>query len=138
MRRALILLACASVVLSGPAFAEGRGAGQGKKDGNGGGPTAGEVVVDVITAVERSLILSYIAEHRGDPAFQVKPLPPGIQKNLARGKPLPPGIAKRYLPGSLLSQLPPRPGYEWRILGADVLLVVAATQIVVGILAGAI
>lgn len=138
MRRAIILLTCASLALAGPALAEGKGGGQGKKGGDGGGPTAGEVVADAITAAERSLILGYIGQHRGDPAFQVKPLPPGIQKNLARGKPLPPGIAKRYLPGDLIGRLPPRPGHEWRIVGADVLLVVVATQLIVGVLTGAL
>ena len=138
MRGAAILLICVSLALAGPVLAEGKGGGQGRKGGNDNGPSAGEVVADAITAAERSLILAYIGQHRGDPAFQAKPLPPGIQKNLARGKPLPPGIAKRYLPGDLLAQLPPRPGYEWRIVGADVLLIAAATQIIVGVLTGAI
>jgi hypothetical protein len=61
-------------------------------------------------------------------------LPPGIAKNLARGKPLPPGIAKRYLPQSLLVQLPPRSGYEWIAVGRDILLVVAATAVIVDVL----
>lgn len=140
MRRTFILATCVAMALAGPALAQGKSGGHGPKNGGDytGGPTAGEVVADVITAAERSLILGYIAQHRGEPAFQAKPLPPGIQKNLARGKPLPPGIAKRYLPNGLVGQLPPRPGYEWRIVGADVLLVVAATQLVVGILTGAI
>jgi hypothetical protein len=136
MRRALVLAGCLALALTTSAFAQGKGGGHGHK--GDGGPTAGEVAVDAITAAERSIILTYIDQHRADPAFQVKPLPPGIQKNLARGKPLPPGIAKRYLPGDLIGRLPPRPGYEWRIVGADVLLVVAATQLIVGILTGAI
>jgi len=140
MRRTIILASCIALGLAGPALAQGKSGGHGPKNGGAGasGPTAGEVVADAITAAERSIILSYIGQHRTDPGFQVKPLPPGIQKNLARGKPLPPGIAKRYLPGGLIGQLPPRPGYEWRIVGTDVLLVVAATQLVVGILTGAL
>lgn len=63
-----------------------------------------------------------------------KPLPPGIAKNLARGKPLPPGIAKRYVPGSMLSQLPLHPGYEWRVAGADLILVGIQTAIVADVL----
>ncbi|MGE5146490.1 MAG: anti-virulence regulator CigR family protein, partial [Candidatus Eiseniibacteriota bacterium] len=121
------------------AFAQGKSGSHGHKGGDAGGvPSAGQVVADAITAAERSIILSYIGAHRSEPGLQAKPLPPGIQKNLARGKPLPPGIAKRYLPGNLLAQLPPRPGYEWRIVGTDVLLVVAATQLIVGILNGAL
>lgn len=140
MRHVTVLLTCAVLALGGPALAQGKSGNHGHKGGgdNGGGPTAGQVVADAITAAERSIILSYIGAHQGAPALQPKPLPPGIQKNLARGKPLPPGIAKRYLPGDLLAQLPPRPGYEWRIVGDDVLLVVAATQLIVGILNGAI
>lgn len=60
-------------------------------------------------------------------------LPPGIQKNLARGKPLPPGIAKN-LDNRLLGHLPRYEGYEWKQLGRDVILVAIATGIVYEIL----
>lgn len=63
-------------------------------------------------------------------------LPPGIQKNLARGKPLPPGIAKK-LDGRLLGQLPHYDGYEWMQAGADLILVAAATGIIYEVLNGA-
>jgi hypothetical protein len=65
-----------------------------------------------------------------------KPLPPGVAKNLARGKPLPPGIAKRYVPTSMLGQLPRYPGYEWQIVGADLILVGIQTAIVADVLHG--
>jgi hypothetical protein len=48
--------------------------------------------------------------------------------------PLPPGIAKKYPPGPLLARLPPRPGYEWVLVGRDVLLVSLATAVVVDVL----
>jgi hypothetical protein len=134
MRYLIVPLMCAGMAFAGPALAQGKSGGHGNK--SSGGPSAGEVVADAITAAERSIILSYIGAHRTEPAMQAKPLPPGIQKNLARGKPLPPGIAKRYLPGDLIGQLPPRPGYEWRIVDTDVLLVAAATQFIVGTLNG--
>lgn len=63
-----------------------------------------------------------------------KPLPPGIRKNLARGKALPPGIAKKYAPNAMVSRLPVHPGYEWRVVGTDLVLVAIATAIVVDIL----
>jgi hypothetical protein len=63
-----------------------------------------------------------------------KPLPPGIQKNLARGKPLPPGIAKKQLPGPFINQLPHHPGYEWRQAGADLVLVVSGSLVISDIL----
>jgi hypothetical protein len=65
-----------------------------------------------------------------------KPLPPGIQKNLARGKPLPPGIARKQLPGPFISQLPHHPGYEWQQAGADLVLVVSGSLVISDILEG--
>lgn len=66
-------------------------------------------------------------------APRAESLPPGVQRNLERGKPLPPGIAKRF-DGRLASQLPHYPGYEWERVGADVVLIEAATRIVVDVL----
>lgn len=63
-----------------------------------------------------------------------KPLPPGIVKNLARGKPLPPGIAKRMVPGGMLPHLPVHPGYEWRVLGSDLVLIYTATSVIADVL----
>ena len=60
-------------------------------------------------------------------------LPPGIQKNLQRGKPLPPGIAKKLDP-RLVGRLPDYPGYEWRQVGRDLILVAVATGIIEAIL----
>lgn len=62
-----------------------------------------------------------------------QPLPPGIQKNLARGKPLPPGIAKK-LDGRLAGRLPHYDGYEWLQAGTDVILVAVATGIIYEVL----
>ncbi|AWY38556.1 hypothetical protein DKY63_01005 [Pseudomonas putida] len=63
-------------------------------------------------------------------------LPPGIQKNLARGKPLPPGIAKK-LDGRLIGRLPHYDGYEWQQAGADLILVALATGLIYEVLNGA-
>lgn len=63
-------------------------------------------------------------------------LPPGIAKNLARGKPLPPGIAKRAVPASMLGQLPYYPGYEWQIVGNDLVLIALSTAVVTAIING--
>lgn len=65
-----------------------------------------------------------------------KSLPPGIAKNLARGKPLPPGIAKKSLPASMINDLPYYPGYEWRAVGDDLVLVALSTAIVTSIING--
>ncbi|QGN38050.1 anti-virulence regulator CigR family protein [Klebsiella oxytoca] len=63
-------------------------------------------------------------------------LPPGIAKNLARGKPLPPGIAKKAVPASMLNELPYYPGYEWRVVGKDLVLIALSTAIVTSIING--
>lgn len=60
-------------------------------------------------------------------------LPPGIQKNLARGKPLPPGIAKK-LDGRLIGRLPHYDGYEWQQAGTDLILVTLATGLIYQVL----
>ena len=65
-----------------------------------------------------------------------KSLPPGIAKNLARGKPLPPGIAKKAVPGSMLNQLPYYPGYEWEVIGDNLVLIALSTAIVTSVING--
>lgn len=84
----------------------------------------------IISAAERALIREYYQEH---PVAYASDLPPGIQKRLARGKPLPPGIAKRF-PNELSGRMPPRPGYGYRTVGADVVLVEIATGVVVDLI----
>lgn len=83
-------------------------------------------------SIEEALVRSIFQDQRSylEPA---KPLPPGIRKNLAKGKPLPPGIAKRF-DGRLESRLPQYPGYDWRQVGTDAVLVSTATGIVESIL----
>lgn len=61
-------------------------------------------------------------------------LPPGIRKNLARGKPLPPGIAKKAVPAAMLAELPKHQGYEWQVVGTDIVLVSIATAVISDIL----
>lgn len=82
--------------------------------------------------IEEAVVRGIFRDQRSylEPA---KPLPPGIRKNLARGKPLPPGIAKRF-DGRMESRLPQYPGYDWRQVGTDAVLVTAATGIVEAIL----
>jgi hypothetical protein len=78
---------------------------------------------------ERETIAAYFAAHSHD----VRPLPPGTAKNLARGKPLPPGIAKQRLPADLGEQLPIREGFEITIFG-DRIVLLEASGLVVDIL----
>lgn len=64
----------------------------------------------------------------------VRSLPPGIRKNLARGKPLPPGIAKQF-DSRVQSRLPNYPGYDWRQVGTDAVLIDATTGVIEAIIA---
>lgn len=108
---------------------QGQGNPGGKKSSSGGGDWHGGPSID------RGDVLGILSGYRSywspGPA-----LPPGIQKNLARGKPLPPGIAKK-LDGRLLGQLPHYEGYEWMQAGVDLLLVAVATGIIYEVVNGA-
>jgi len=110
-------------------------AGKGGKKGGDHSTTDISIHADIRFGVDETrLIRDYFGTHRMEP----QSLPPGIAKNLARGKPLPPGIAKRYLPGDLRGRLPHYDGYERLIVGDDVLLIAAATGIIVDILEDAL
>lgn len=68
---------------------------------------------------DRGVFRDYYRTHRE----AVKPLPPGIAKNLARGKPLPPGIARTRVPDAVLVRLPWRPpGYNFFLVGDRVVM----------------
>jgi len=153
MARSTVLTAVlTSLALAvGPALADpGNGKGQGQGQGHGKGQaqhsqgqgnagghkqSAGAKDWHGGPSIDRGDVLGILGGHRSywspGPA-----LPPGIQKNLARGKPLPPGIAKK-LDGRLLGQLPHYDGYEWMQAGADLILVAVATGIIYEVLDGA-
>lgn len=137
MRRVLSVFLAGVITLAAtqPAFAEPKHKNKGKHKGAKIEHDAGDLLLHAtITAAEVTIIYDFIRRYGVEPFGSSQGLPPGIAKNLARGKPLPPGIAKRYLPQSLLAQLPPRPGYEWIAVGRDILLVVAATAVIVDVL----
>ncbi|MCC7428936.1 MAG: hypothetical protein IT557_18745 [Alphaproteobacteria bacterium] len=115
----------------------GPGGGRGQGGGPGGhgnaGPSGGVAVRFTTTDITR--IRSYYATR---PYIQPQGLPPGIQRRLARGKPLPPGIAKRFAPPDLVGQLGLRSGLQVLVMGASIVLVDAATQVVYDITSHAI
>lgn len=147
--RALIAaITCFALVAgSAPALADpGNGKGQGNAKGNSPnsqehgnqgskGKHSGGGDWDNGPSINRGSIIGIVDGHRGywspGPA-----LPPGIQKNLARGKPLPPGIAKK-LDGRLIGSLPHYDGYEWQQAGTDLILVAIATGLIYEVLNGA-
>jgi hypothetical protein len=129
-RFAVVLLLVGPAILAGQAFADpppGKGKNKRKAEESEAAPAARLVGAAVFSALEIQRIRSYYA---AQPNARVKPLPPGIAKNLARGKPLPPGIAKRYAPQGLVRELSSRSGCEILVAGASILLVEAATGVI--------
>ncbi|MBC7950841.1 MAG: hypothetical protein H7Z12_03340 [Rhodospirillaceae bacterium] len=121
--------ALALAVLALPAAAD-PGGKHGNRDRDREASSETDLGSIIISAAERALIREY---YQGHPVTTSSNLPPGIQKKLARGKPLPPGIAKRF-PNDLSNRMPPRPGYGYRTVGSDVLLVEIATGVIVDLI----
>lgn len=115
----------------------GQGHGNQGNQGNQGNKSKGSAGNDWNhgPSIDRSNVLGVLGGHR-DYWRPGPSLPPGTQKNLARGKPLPPGIAKK-LDGRLLGRLPHYDGYEWRQAGTDLVLVAIASGIIYEVLNGA-
>ena len=139
----LALVSASVPALADPDNGKGQGNGKGKPQnsqdhGNQGGHANTDKRSgggDHGPGINRSNILDIIGEHR-DYWNPGPALPPGIQKNLARGKQLPPGIAKK-LDGRLVGRLPHYDGYEWQQAGTDLILVALATGLIYEILDGA-
>lgn len=154
---ALLLLAaftvCATPVLANPGNGNGNGNGHGNSGNHGNGHSSNKgnngksadkkdndnasgrknygkpdhVESDISFSRARSLAVNY-----GLTGYES--LPPGIAKNLARGKPLPPGIAKKSVPASMLNELPYYPGYEWKMVGDDLVLIALSTALVTAVI----
>lgn len=76
-------------------------------------------------------------KHKGLPPGLAKKgtLPPGLAKQLARKGHLPPGLEKRSLPDELLVELPPlQPGYRYVIVDDRVMLIKAASNLILDVL----
>ena len=108
---------CCFLIAASLAFATSPGMAQ--RPDNAKGPKDKPAVRVVFHESDRGVFRDYYRAHRD----AVKPLPPGIAKNLARGKPLPPGIARTRVPDAVLVQLPWRPpGYTFFLVGDRVVL----------------
>ncbi|NUU39382.1 anti-virulence regulator CigR family protein [Pseudomonas sp. C2B4] len=150
-RSLIAVVTClALVTASATALADpGNGKGQGNAKGNpqnaqdhgnqGGhgnkGKKSGGGDWDHDPSINHASVLGIVGDYR-DYWSPGPALPPGIQKNLARGKPLPPGIAKK-LDGRLIGRLPHYEGYEWQQVGTDLILVALATGLIYEVLNGA-
>ncbi|MGK9233704.1 RcnB family protein [Inquilinus limosus] len=143
---ALGLSTAGTAAMAAPPHGQGQGQGQGQGHGKkqtvvvpgnpGGGPGQGKGhgqgsarPAALFSPRDRDVIVNY---YGGWPRAQA--LPPGIARNLARGKPLPPGIARRTLPPDLLARLPRYDGYEYYMVGSDIVLAAIATGIIIDIL----
>lgn len=83
------------------------------------GPKDKPAVRVVFQDSDRGVFRDYYRAHPN----AVKPLPPGIAKNLIRGKPLPPGITRTRVPDAVLVRLPWRPpSYTFFLVGDRVVL----------------
>lgn len=140
-RSLIAAVTCLALVTgSATAFSDpGNGGGQGH--GNQGGHGKGKKPYDDRSwdqgpSIDRGSVLGIIGGYR-DYWRPGPALPPGIQKNLARGKPLPPGIARK-LDGRLIGRLPHYDGYEWQQAGTDLILVAITTGIIYEVLNGAL
>lgn len=141
------LVFSSAMALADPGNGKGQGQGNGKGNpqnmqghgnqkgngGNKGNNSGGDW--NHGPSIDRGNVLGIVGGYR-DYWSPGPSLPPGIQKNLARGKPLPPGIAKK-LDGRLVGHLPHYDGYEWQQVGTDLILVALATGLIYEVLNGA-
>ncbi|WP_347900980.1 anti-virulence regulator CigR family protein [Pseudomonas purpurea] len=141
----LALICGSASALADPGNGKGQGHGKGNQQNSQGhgsqgsqaskGKNSGGGDWDNGPSINRASILGIVGGYR-DYWSPGPALPPGIQKNLARGKPLPPGIAKK-LDSRLVGRLPHYDGYEWQQVGTDLILVALATGLVYEVLNGA-
>lgn len=135
-----LALVCGSVTaLADPGNGKGQGNAKGnphnaQEHGNKGNKSGGGDWGNG-PSINRASVLGIVGDYR-DYWSPGPALPPGIQKNLARGKPLPPGIAKK-LDGRLIGRLPHYDGYEWQQVGTDLILVALASGLIYEVLNGA-
>jgi len=116
MSKSLRFLLVAAVLAAAAAPAQAQ---KPDKPGKPKGPKDQPVVRVVFHDTDRGVFREYYRVHRD----AVKPLPPGIAKNLARGKPLPPGIARTRVPDAVLVQMPWRPpGSSFYLVGDRVVM----------------
>ena len=104
------------VVMSLPALAEAQ-------SGKGKGKETGKVAAAKAHARGSDVEIRIVRDYYGEPSRKLKPLPPGIYKNLGRGKQVPAGILRTRFPELLEARMPRREGASWWIAGDHVLLV---------------
>ncbi len=137
-----------ALALGTAALAQGHGKGQGRAGPPGQAQPApapyGSASVSVtIGATDQGIIRQYYGQQATQgfcpPGLAKKNngcMPPGQAKKWAIGQPLPAGVAYYPLPPALLGRLTPAPsGYLYVQIGSDVLLMGAATRLIVSAVA---
>ena len=99
------------------------------------GTTGGAIADAVFTALERQIIRDYYRNTLPPGLARRDTLPPGLRRQLVRNGRLPPGLEARALPPDLRARLPSRdPRYDIVRIGADVLLILIATGVILDII----
>lgn len=151
-----VIAATLALALGTAALAQGHGKGQGQGQGHGNPPvqaqpapaptpaSRGSASVSVtIAAADQGVIRQYYG-HQATQGFCPPGLakknngciPPGQAKKWALGQPLPVGVPYYLLPPALLGRLTPAPsGYLYVQVDSDVLLMGAATRMIVSAMA---
>jgi len=151
-----VIAATLALALATAAVAQGHGKGQGQGQGQGRGDPGGQAqpapapaprgsasVSVTIGATDQGVIRQYYGQQATQgfcpPGLAKKNngcMPPGQAKKWAVGQPLPGGVAYYPLPPALLGRLTPAPnGYLYVQVGSDVLLMGAATRMIVSAVA---
>ena len=104
------------IVISLPAVSEAQ-------SGRGKGKEVGKVAAAKAHPRGSDAEIRIVREYYGEPSRKLKPLPPGILKNLGRGKTVPAGILRTRFPELLEARMPRREGASWWIAGDHALLV---------------
>ncbi|MCZ6763524.1 MAG: hypothetical protein O7C63_01165 [Alphaproteobacteria bacterium] len=119
---------------------KGQGNNRGKSLQNNGGQgiiPAIQQTINALTNIERNIITDFFQTNYANlpPGLAKRQsLPPGLQRQLERNGTLPPGLTKNRMPSGLAARLPGREDMEILVVGADVILVAAATAIIIDVL----
>ena len=146
MLKKSIALTLAGLLAVAPAAALAMGNGHGRGNskaasnagGNGGGVVpAVQQTIAALTDIERSIIRNYFQTNYANlpPGLAKRQvLPPGLRRHIERNGTLPPGLQRNRLPEDLRVRLPGREDLEFLIIDDEVVLVAAATLIIIDVL----
>jgi len=131
LKPAFALVICFAV-LAAPAYAN-----PGNGSGNGNGAHGGKGQHHVKSEDEHGNRKNYGKPDRVGSDINFSPARSlAVNYGLTGYESLPPGIAKKSLPASMINDLPYCPGYEWRAIGDDLVLIALSTAVVTAVING--